>query len=150
MMKIIAHRGNIYGPNKERENSPEYIEEAIVNGYDVEVDLRYIDGGFYLGHDSAKYKVDFKFLSKTELWIHCKNFGALNYLIDSDLNYFYHDGDNYTLTSHNFIWCYPRMIGASMNTVCVLPEWGVDEVDESHFAICTDFADDYYDKTNFI
>ena len=40
-MKLIAHRGNIDGPNPERENSPEYIEEALKAGYDVEVDVWY-------------------------------------------------------------------------------------------------------------
>ena len=40
-MKLIAHRGNIDGPNPSKENHPEYIESAIVDGYDVEIDLRY-------------------------------------------------------------------------------------------------------------
>ncbi len=34
----IAHRGNLEGPNKERENEPSYLKEAIEAGYDVEVD----------------------------------------------------------------------------------------------------------------
>ena len=39
-MIYIAHRGNIRGPNPERENSPDYIDEAIQSGYYVEVDVR--------------------------------------------------------------------------------------------------------------
>ena len=34
----IAHRGNFAGINRDRENSPDYIEEAIAAGYNVEVD----------------------------------------------------------------------------------------------------------------
>ena len=34
-MHLIAHRGNISGPNPKRENTPEYIEEAIEKGFDV-------------------------------------------------------------------------------------------------------------------
>ena len=32
-MKLIAHRGNISGPNPEKENHPDYILEAIRLGY---------------------------------------------------------------------------------------------------------------------
>ena len=49
-MKLIAHRGNINGPNPEKENHPDYINTAIKSGYDVEVDVWFIDnktgGGF--------------------------------------------------------------------------------------------------------
>lgn len=34
----IAHRGNYKGRVDERENSPDYIEETIITGYNVEVD----------------------------------------------------------------------------------------------------------------
>ena len=34
-MKLIAHRGNISGPEPERENTMDYIEEAIQLGYDA-------------------------------------------------------------------------------------------------------------------
>ena len=50
-MKLIAHRGNINGINPQRENTIDYIEEAIELGYDVEIDLNLHKGGFYLGHD---------------------------------------------------------------------------------------------------
>ena len=39
-MKLIAHRGNIDGPNPETENTPEQIVKCIDQGYDVEVDIR--------------------------------------------------------------------------------------------------------------
>ena len=38
-MIFIAHRGNTKGPNKELENTPGYIDEALDNGFDVEVDI---------------------------------------------------------------------------------------------------------------
>ncbi len=58
-MKLIAHRGNTQGPNPERENSPEYIEEALNAGYDVEVDVWYdcATEKFWLGHDEPQYDV---------------------------------------------------------------------------------------------
>ena len=39
-MKLIAHRGNIVGPNPLEENKLEYIEAAIAGGYDAEIDVR--------------------------------------------------------------------------------------------------------------
>ena len=47
-MKLISHRGNINGPNKTEENSPEHILNAINNGYDVEIDVWFIDDKWYL------------------------------------------------------------------------------------------------------
>ena len=40
-MKLIAHRGNVYGPESDKENSPDYIDKSISMGYDVEIDVRY-------------------------------------------------------------------------------------------------------------
>ena len=54
-MIIIAHRGNVDGPNPERENSPDYIDEALSMGYDVEIDLRSKDKQLFLGHDKPQY-----------------------------------------------------------------------------------------------
>jgi len=56
-MKLIAHRGNIDGPNSSQENRPEYIEAAIAKGYDVEIDIRYdtFNKILYLGHDESQY-----------------------------------------------------------------------------------------------
>ena len=37
-LKIISHRGNIKGPQPDKENRPSYIDCAIGNGYQVEID----------------------------------------------------------------------------------------------------------------
>ena len=37
--KWIAHRGNTRGPKPEKENDPEYILQAINEGFDVEIDV---------------------------------------------------------------------------------------------------------------
>ena len=95
-MKLIAHRGNYSGSNKEKENSIDYIINAIKNGYDVEIDIRKIDNNLYLGHDHPQYIVNLDFLLNYSqfLWIHCKNIEALTYLINyNELNIFGHDYD---------------------------------------------------------
>ena len=69
-MKLIAHRGNINGPNPERENSPDYIKEALDKGFDVEIDVWKINGSYFLGHDAPEYRIEFGFLMNDRLWCH--------------------------------------------------------------------------------
>ncbi len=140
-MKLIAHRGNINGPNKERENSPEYILESLALGYDCEIDVRYINEQLFLGHDTTDYKIDLLFLldNSDKLWIHCKNIEALGYLIDfSSLNIFWHQEDNYTLTSKGYIWCYPKMKITS-KSIILMPEWNNFIYDDNGYGICSDY-----------
>lgn len=52
-MIVLAHRGNLSGPDPGRENSPASICEAIAEGYSLETDIRFAPGfGFYIGHDA--------------------------------------------------------------------------------------------------
>ena len=110
-MKIICHRGNTFGPDPENENKPEVIEYCISQGYDVEVDLWLYNGDFYLGHDEPQHPTDLDFLisRKNRLWIHCKDLRCSTRLHGlKGMNYFFHDKDDYTLTSKNYIWTYPK------------------------------------------
>ena len=124
-MKIISHRGNLSGFNPIRENSIDYIEEAIAEGFDVEIDLRVEDNEFYLGHDEPQYFVTLKWLKKYKdiLWIHCKNRESLEKLSTSmiEFNYFWHQTDCYTITSKGIGWVYPGNKPYS-NSVVVMPE----------------------------
>ena len=60
-MILISHRGNINGPNPSMENKPEYVLDAKLKGYDVEIDVWWKEDGFYLGHDEPQYKVSREF-----------------------------------------------------------------------------------------
>jgi len=126
-MKLIAHRGNIDGSNPSEENNPEYIEEAIENGFDVEVDIWFSTQTkkFFLGHDKPEYQIDVFWLAKNinKLWIHCKNIEAL-YEFSANMsgyNYFWHDTDKYTLTSKKYIWTYPGQ-PYTPKSIMVMPE----------------------------
>jgi hypothetical protein len=124
-MKIISHRGNLTGPNPLRENSVDYIEEAIAEGFDVEVDLRWKDHNFYLGHDEPQYYVPMSWLVKwkDKLWIHCKDLESLDKISSwpIDFHYFWHESDRYTLTSKGIGWV---LVGQFpfRNSIVVLPE----------------------------
>ena len=45
---LISHRGNTNGPNPNMENKPEYVLDAKLKGYDVEIDVWWKEDGFYL------------------------------------------------------------------------------------------------------
>ena len=57
-MILIAHRGNIDGPNPEMENNPQYIDKAIDSGYNVEIDVR---GSFEGGCSWATTKLNTRY-----------------------------------------------------------------------------------------
>ena len=149
-MKLIAHRGNRKGPNPLEENKPQYIIEAIAEGYDCEIDVRYINGEYFLGHDTPDYKIELEFLFvfSDKLWIHCKNFEALNALIQySNLNVVWHKEDHYTLTSKKFIWAYPKM-PTTERCIVLMPEWFNFEYGVC-YGICSDFVENIRQEHKF-
>lgn len=120
-MHFISHRGNINKINKKKENSPDYIKYALKLGYEVEVDVRIKNNQFYLGHDRAQYKVSKKFLLNKKIWCHAKSVKALAALKKINAHYFWHQEDDYTITSRGYFWTFPgkKLI---KNSICVLPE----------------------------
>jgi hypothetical protein len=141
-MKLIAHRGNTTGPNPAQENHPNYLLLTLSKGYDCEVDVRYINNEFFLGHDTPDYKIDISFLleHKDRFWIHCKNFEAFDELIQiKELNIFWHENDHYTLTSHQYIWAHPNA-KTSERSIIVMPEWHNFLYDKG-YGICTDYVE---------
>jgi len=150
-MKLIAHRGNLTGPNPVRENSIDYIDEAIAEGFDVEIDLRVEGNKCYLGHDESQYSVTLEWLRKYKdvLWIHCKNREALEKMSSASVqfNYFWHQEDDYTLTSKNHIWTYPGK-EITQTSVVVMPEWetDIDELGECKKILCYGICSDYVSK----
>ena len=64
-MRLISHRGNTFGINRNDENHPDYILAALEQGYDCEIDLWLINNEFYLGHDEPQYLLDSGVTQKT-------------------------------------------------------------------------------------
>jgi hypothetical protein len=142
-MILISHRGNIDGPNEARENSPYYIMEAIAMGFDVEIDVWYRDNAWYLGHDYPTYKIEINWLLEREpkLWIHCKNLESLIEIKNYCLHYFWHENDEFTLTSKNYIWAYPRK-NPIKKSVVLLPEIHQNDITGCK-GVCSDYVNNY-------
>jgi hypothetical protein len=147
-MFFISHRGNLTGPNPMKENSVEYINNALSKSFDVEIDLWFKNNNFFLGHDEPKYEIDLNFLKKPGLWIHAKNLECFYQLSNFDLNFFWHEEDKITITSKGFFWNYPGTL-LSKKSICVLPEKSdIKEVD--CLGYCSDFIKDFHDRYNNI
>jgi hypothetical protein len=144
-MIIISHRGNIDGKILEKENHPNYIDATLGFGYDVEVDVWYIDGKIMLGHDNPQYEVNLRWFTDriNKLWVHCKNMESLIYFRDCgyDINYFWHQTDDVIITSKGFLWAHPGKQPIN-NSIAVLPELFNDDIKEC-IGVCSDFIIKY-------
>lgn len=150
-MKLIAHRANLGGPDPSVENNLEQIDKCIELGYDVEIDLRYhkATDTLWLGHDEPQYQITRWWMAQRvdKLWIHCKDLDTLHDMTvnTSGYNYFWHQEDDYTLTSKRHIWAYPGK-SYSSNTVIVMPEWKNLDWDTLRVTNCYGVCTDYPDK----
>jgi hypothetical protein len=137
-MKIISHRGNLYGRKPECENNPTYIQQALDLGFDVEIDVWFVDGEFFLGHDSAIYHVESSWIlgRAASLWCHAKNIEAMEQLLlMDDVICFWHETDKMTLTSSGILWMYPGNYNHKAITVELDEPKNIPKI----WGICTDY-----------
>jgi glycerophosphoryl diester phosphodiesterase len=140
-IKLISHRGNLTGPDPDRENTQEQIELALSLGFDVEVDVWYLDGQLYLGHDSPGQTIDREFLSQPGLWCHAKNLWALDYMLENDIHCFWHQEDQRTLTNHGWIWTFPDQATTGLSVLVVLDnQWPTNT---TLYGVCGDYVSDW-------
>jgi hypothetical protein len=142
-MILISHRGNLNGKIEEKENHPSYIDEALNQGFEVEIDMWEINGRTYLGHDEPQYEVDDKWLSERmdNLWVHCKNVELLNWIRSTSLHWFWHEEDTLTLTSKGYLWVYPGKQPIK-GSIAVMPEMYNDDLNAC-VGICSDYIINY-------
>jgi hypothetical protein len=142
-MKLISHRGNINGKIPNNENHPEYIDEALHAGFDVEIDMWWVDGRIYLGHDEPQFEVDDKWLTErmNNLWVHCKNVELLNWIRSTSLHWFWHEEDTLTLTSKGYVWVYPGK-QPIIGSIAVMPEIHNEDVSKC-IGVCSDIISRY-------
>lgn len=151
-MKIISHRGNVTGIEKEKENTPDQIDYAISKNFEVEIDIWCINDELYLGHDFGKTKINFDWIESrsTNLWIHCKNIEAISYFSKlKKINFFWHESDKLTLTSLSIPWCYPGTYINNGITVLLNNTTNIKNIPKNILGICTDYPIYYKDIMNY-
>ena len=144
MQFLISHRGNISGKSL-LENSPDYIDNALEKGFDVEIDIRYTDNKLLLGHDKGQYPISLDWINerKNKLWAHCKDKYSIEYLNSksSEIHFFFHEDDDLTITSKGFLWVFPGMQPVQ-NSIAVMPELYNDNIKQC-IGVCSDFINNY-------
>ena len=136
-MKVISHRGNLNGPDKDSENAPEQVIKVLSSGFDCEIDVWKISGKFFLGHDDPKYEIGVDFLKNDKLWCHAKNLESLEHMLYNKVHCFWHETDRFTVTSKGYIWTFPEEeVGG--NSVIVHKEAGW-EIKYNCHAVCSDY-----------
>ena len=137
-MITISHRGNIEGSVPSEENKPEYIRQALSAGFDVEADLWVVGGECFLGHDKPQYAIPYKFLFTKGLWLHCKNLAAIYTLLDTNIPvWFFHQTDDFALTSNGYIWTYPGK-KLTQRSIAVQLDGNILGK-ENVYGVCTDY-----------
>ena len=142
-MILISHRGNIDSINPEKENTHFYIDDAILKGYDVEIDIWKIENKLFLGHDIPEHETSISWLKerKEKLWVHCKNFDALSYLVKEDIRVFYHSKEEYTILNNRVIWAHNL---EKVDKNCIIPLLTLEQVEkwkpQQVYGVCSDFV----------
>lgn len=138
-MLIISHRGNINGQNKSLENNPQHIQNLLNSKIQVEIDVWFKNQNLLLGHDNPQYIVNLDFIKRQGLWCHAKNLDALFFMLKNKIeNFFWHEEDDFTLTSSGYIWTYPNKNLTSSSIIVDLDKnWRSKNYD--CFGVCVDF-----------
>jgi hypothetical protein len=143
-MIIIAHRGNLDGSNPKQENEPFYIDTAINKNFVCEVDVWYINGELFLGHDKPQYIVDSQWITerKNNIIIHQKNIECCLCPALVASNRFTHNTDDYAMTSFNVGWTVRKEL-LNENTIWVINNKKEYLKNLNLLGICTDYANYY-------
>lgn len=148
-MKFIAHRGLLNGPDSNVENTPDQINLAISKGFDVEIDVWYIDSQIFLGHDRPDYLINLEFLQRNEIWAHAKNYQALEHMLENNIHCFWHEGDERVLTSRGFVWTYPNKEVFS-KSVLVFLEKELNIKLENLYGVCGDYVETWKSENSYL
>lgn len=143
-MKFIAHRAYTNGKDADLENSPSAIQTLLNNNIDVEIDVWYVSGEYFLGHNEPEHLVEKSFLLQDGLWCHAKNTDALVEMLDSNIHCFWHQSDDFTITSKGYIWAFPGKETTGKNTVMLFPERNPDIDYTKYDFVCTDYLEKYF------
>jgi hypothetical protein len=145
--KLIAHRGNIYGPRRSYENDPNVIDSVLNLRIDCEVDVYAVGDDIWLGHDATTHKTSLDWLTSRSgnLWIHAKNAEAMfvlhrhNEMSSIPLNFFWHETDKVTLTSQGYGWTVlPQFTNPRTVLMCADDSWQTTKP-WNFYKICTDY-----------
>lgn len=151
-MLIISHRGNVNGPVSQCER--DHVENALLSGFDVEVDVRSNMWRLYVGHDEALYELPREWVRTdiaSRLWFHAKDRRCHDALALVGHRVFMHEDEPYgSVVPDGLAWIHPRSNNIEIPPKIVaysvlLDIEGHPRVDRSKlstlpYAVCTDWC----------
>jgi len=152
-MRYIAHRGLFRGPDPETENTPGQLIAALNQDFECEVDVWFLDGAWYLGHNSPTIETSWEFLNNAKFWLHCKNLDAYHELNEKQWLsivkpvFFWHETDQVVRCSNGMTWTYlGRPETLSQFSICVMPEVEWDWISIHSITNCAGFCSDWIER----
>jgi hypothetical protein len=144
-MKLISHRGNVDSRRPDMENQPSYIDQAIASGYDVEVDIWHTPTGWCLGHDGPELTISQMWLHDRadKLWLHCKNFLALQKLLNSGLKVFFHEQEKHTVIANGgAIWSHNLDEAGVLSIIPLITKYEITNwTRKDVYGVCSDYIE---------
>lgn len=141
-MIVIAHRG-LAGNDTDLENDVDQINDLYKN-YSIisEIDFWHINGKDYIGHDIDLKELNFNKLNSLDHLFHAKTFESAIRLQEMNVHWFFHDKDDFCITSHGFLLGFENVIKKQnkFKTICVTNKTSPKNIDFNKFdAIVTDY-----------
>lgn len=110
-MLLLSNRGNLTGPT-DYANQPDYIQEAIRQGFTVKTDLWIFPKFLLTGVDEPRYNISASLLS--QCLIEARNIPALEFLIKSGCHGFYRGGGDIIYTNKGLLLSYTKLIRSAV------------------------------------
>ena len=150
-MFFISHRGNLSGIEKETENLPIRVLEAIKQGYMVMVNVWAIgNDNFALGELRPQYPVELDFLSQKTIICQAMTVQTMVVLMTKEIHCFYRDCCNkVALTNGGLLWS-DHNSELTVKSIYYMPEWNMRNPEDSCmlkcFGICSNNIDSIRSK----
>lgn len=140
-MLYISNKGNISGRDPKKENTVEYLLQAVQSGYCVKTDLWVIKGRLVTGNDFPANGIALDRFKKGKLLIQARNLPALLFLLENEYHCFWRESDDIVLTNKNFVLSFNN----SLIPKCIVmnPEKNIISDWGDYLGLCSDFISGY-------
>ena len=140
-MLYISNKGNLSGKDPKKENTVEYLLEAVQAGYCIKTDLWVIKGRLVTGTDFPAHGINLEKFEKDKLLIQARNLPALLFLLENGYHCFCRESDDIVLTNKNFVLSFNN----SLIPKCIVmnPEENIVSDWNNYLGLCSDFISGY-------
>lgn len=134
---MISNPGNTTGIDPLKENSPEYVKDALNQGFHVVVDV-WLVGRQHFCYGIRKpsfFPITVEFLKSNKIICHAKTVETLERLMLERVHCFIHDRDDYVLTNGGIIWTSPGK-PITTRSVFTMPEHFIPDISSLALLTC--------------